>query len=63
MTTRIDTHHHIVPPAYRQWLESLGRDAGGRALPDWTPAGSLAAMERNGTATAILSVSMPWLHS
>ncbi|MEB3193580.1 MAG: amidohydrolase family protein [Cyanobacteriota bacterium] len=59
---RIDTHHHIVPPAYRRWLEGMGLDAGGRALPDWTPAGSLAAMERNGSATAILSLSMPGVH-
>lgn len=59
---RIDTHHHIVPPAYRQWLEAKGIDAGGRAVPDWSAEGSLAVMERNGSATAILSLSMPGVH-
>lgn len=59
---RIDTHHHIVPPAYRQWLEARGIDAGGRAIPEWSAAGSLELMERNGTATAILSVSTPGVH-
>lgn len=59
---RIDTHHHIVPPAYRDWLRAQGLDAGGRAIPIWTPEGSLAVMERNGSATAILSVSTPGVH-
>lgn len=59
---RIDTHHHIVPPAYRQWLEAKGIDAGGRAIPGWTASGSLELMERNGSATAILSVSTPGVH-
>ena len=62
MNGKIDTHHHIVPPAYRQWLEGRGLDAGGRAIPDWTPAGSLAVMDRNGSDTAILSLSTPGVH-
>lgn len=59
---RIDTHHHIVPPVYRQWLLDQGLDAGGRAIPEWSASGSLELMERNGTATAILSVSTPGVH-
>ena len=35
---RIDTHHHIVPPDYRNALRKAGIDeAGGRAVPDWSP--------------------------
>lgn len=59
---RIDTHHHIVPPAYRDWLTAKDLDAGGRAIPIWTPEGSIAVMERHGSATAILSVSTPGVH-
>jgi hypothetical protein len=39
---RIDTHHHAVPADYRNLLRKGGIDeAGGRALPDWSPDGSL----------------------
>ncbi len=58
--SRIDTHHHMIPPAYRDMLRRAGIDeAGGRALPDWSPAGSLQTMAELGVATAILSVSTP----
>lgn len=57
---RIDTHHHMVPPEYRKVLDRAGiGDAGGRAMPDWTPEASLDAMAKLGVATAILSVSAP----
>jgi 6-methylsalicylate decarboxylase len=57
---RIDTHHHMVPPDYRKALRRAGIDeAGGRALPDWSPEGSLQTMAELGVATAILSVSTP----
>ncbi len=58
--SRIDTHHHMVPPEYRKVLDQAGiADAGGRAMPGWTPEASLAAMAKLGVATAILSVSAP----
>ncbi len=57
---RIDTHHHLIPRAYRNMLRKAGIDeAGGRALPDWSPGGSLQAMAELDVATAILSVSTP----
>ena len=57
---RIDTHHHVIPPVYRTALRNAGIDqAGGRALPDWSPEASLAAMADLDVATAILSVSAP----
>src|SRR4029453_1562115 len=57
---RIDTHHHMVPPGYRKALRRAGiEEAGGRALPDWSPAGSLQTMAELRVATAILSVSTP----
>ena len=57
---RIDTHHHLVPPDYRTALQKAGIDeAGGRALPDWSPEGSLQTMAQLDVSTAILSVSAP----
>ena len=58
---RIDTHHHFVPPFY---LPEVGADAVGRTLvsgraPEWTPQHSIDAMDRNGIATAIVSISAP----
>ncbi len=57
---RIDTHHHAVPSFYRDSLRKGGiDDAGGRAVPDWSPEGSLHTMSELGVATAILSISTP----
>jgi 6-methylsalicylate decarboxylase len=52
-------HHHIVPP---RWLAEERERMSGRALDfdrvaQWTPAMSLEAMDRNGIATAITSIS------
>jgi predicted TIM-barrel fold metal-dependent hydrolase len=56
----IDTHHHMIPPAYRDMLRRAGIDeAGGRALPDWSPEGSLQTMAELDVGTAIVSVSTP----
>jgi predicted TIM-barrel fold metal-dependent hydrolase len=57
---RIDTHHHMIPPDYRDMLRQAGIDeAGGRALPDWSAEASLQTMADLDIATAILSVSTP----
>jgi predicted TIM-barrel fold metal-dependent hydrolase len=57
---RIDTHHHLVPPDYRKALQKAGlSEAGGRALPDWSPQATLQTMADLGIGTAILSVSTP----
>lgn len=57
---RIDTHHHAIPPFYREVLARTGRlDAGGRQLPEWSPEASLSTMAELDVGTAILSVSTP----
>jgi predicted TIM-barrel fold metal-dependent hydrolase len=57
---RIDTHHHMIQPDYRKALRRAGIDeAGGRALPDWSPEGSLQTMTDLDVAAAIVSVSTP----
>jgi len=50
----------MIPPDYRNMLRRAGIDeAGGRALPDWSPEGSLQTMVELDVATAIASVSTP----
>ncbi|HVZ54071.1 MAG TPA: amidohydrolase family protein [Pseudolabrys sp.] len=58
---RIDTHHHFVPPFY---LAEVGAEAIARTLvsgkaPVWTPQHSIDAMDRNGIASAVVSISAP----
>lgn len=60
--TRIDTHHHIVPPAYRDWLCARGITAGGLPIPEWRMEGALDLMDNSGVRTAIMSVSTPGVH-
>jgi predicted TIM-barrel fold metal-dependent hydrolase len=59
---RIDTHHHIVPPAYAAWLKRIGVRAGGLPIPDWNVESTVALMDKFGIETAILSVSTPGVH-
>lgn len=60
---RIDVHHHILPPEYvsKVGVEAIGAPAPNRGTPSWTVKRSLAAMDENGIATAIVSVSAPGL--
>jgi predicted TIM-barrel fold metal-dependent hydrolase len=59
---RIDVHHHFVPPA---WIEShRAQIAAAIASPlerlaAWSAEASLDQLDRNGIATAILSLSTP----
>ncbi|MFG2004350.1 amidohydrolase family protein [Spirillospora sp. NPDC048911] len=63
MIGRIDVHQHMVPAAYAAWLRDHGITApGGRELPEWSPALALELMDRQGIATAILSLSTPGVH-
>lgn len=59
---RIDTHHHVVPPAYAAWLRSRGLAAGGLPIPDWSPDAALALMDKHGVQATVLSVSTPGVH-
>jgi predicted TIM-barrel fold metal-dependent hydrolase len=60
---RIDVHHHILPPDY---VRSVGDARIGPLIlagrtPQWSPMASLEAMDRNGIATAVTSISAPGL--
>ena len=60
---RIDVHHHILPPDY---VAAVGDERIGPLIlagrtPEWTPRMSVEAMDRNGIATAVTSISAPGL--
>ena len=60
--TRIDMHHHFLPPQYMK--EEHERINFGHAVPasrllSWTPSQSLELMDQYGIATAIASVTTP----
>ncbi|MFC8529960.1 amidohydrolase family protein [Nocardia sp. NPDC057227] len=57
---RIDVHQHLLPPGYRAALEANGVvAAGGRELPDWSPASAEQVMAGAGIGSAVLSISTP----
>ena len=58
---RIDVHHHILPPDYVEIVgdERIGPMILSGRTPEWTPEMSIEAMDRNGIATAVTSISAP----
>jgi 6-methylsalicylate decarboxylase len=59
----IDVHHHFVPPFYfADNREQIAAAAGGRIHPayaNWTAEQTIAAMDKQGVATAVLSLTTP----
>jgi len=56
---RIDVHHHLVPPFWGEALPSHGGDPSGWSTPAWSPDASLAFMDDQQIATAVLSLTAP----
>ena len=58
---RIDTHSHVMPPAWAEWLRTQPRYRGPHM--SFSKEAMLDAYEKNGIETAILSISTPgvWL--
>ncbi|CAK7233358.1 hypothetical protein SBRCBS47491_008581 [Sporothrix bragantina] len=56
---KVDTHHHFVPPFYRQAIEDAGGDPSGWPTPKWSPLATELLMTRLGIKTAILSATAP----
>ena len=52
---RIDVHHHFVPPVHAQALNAHKANTAFK----WTPALSLADMDKAGVTTAVLSLPPP----
>jgi predicted TIM-barrel fold metal-dependent hydrolase len=56
--TRIDVHHHFIPPVHIEAMMKPGRRAGGPP-PKWSPELSLEDMDKSGIQTSILSAVQP----
>jgi predicted TIM-barrel fold metal-dependent hydrolase len=59
---RIDTHHHIVPPRYAEWLQAKGVSAGGLPIPRWSAEAAVDLLDTLDIAAGVLSVSTPGVH-
>jgi 6-methylsalicylate decarboxylase len=59
----IDVHHHILPPAYLSEVRDrfIAQQQGflPPTLMGWTPQNSIAEMDQNGVAAAVISISTP----
>lgn len=64
VTGRIDVHSHYLPPGYRETATAAlgGVPDGVLRMPAWDPESTIAVMDRQGIATAMLSVSSPGVH-
>lgn len=60
----IDVHAHYVPASYRAALlqHGHGQPDGFPQIPEWSPGEHVAAMDRLGIATSLLSISSPGVH-
>lgn len=60
---RIDVHHHFLPPVFRETMgeATIGAPAPNRVAPQWRVADSLAAMDRQGITTAVVSAPPLWM--
>ena len=56
--TRIDVHHHFIPPFHVDSMMAPGRRTGAPP-PKWSPALSLEDMDKSGIVTSILSIAQP----
>jgi aminocarboxymuconate-semialdehyde decarboxylase len=59
MSNRIDVHHHLVPPFWVEALSRHGGDPSGWNSPAWSADTSLAFMDAQRIATAVLSLTAP----
>jgi predicted TIM-barrel fold metal-dependent hydrolase len=61
---KIDVHAHYLPEVYRDALVTAGQTQpdGIPALPDWSEAQAIDAMDKLDVRLAILSISSPGLH-
>ncbi|GHO49498.1 amidohydrolase family protein [Ktedonospora formicarum] len=64
VTYRIDVHHHVVPPFYVDALRQGGliESIPGVPFPNWSLDATLAMLDKQGIASALLSISEPGVY-
>ncbi|WHA43932.1 amidohydrolase family protein [Agrobacterium larrymoorei] len=63
MTSKIDVHHHLVPPAFSATLQRKGiKKIAGGPIAEWSVERSLRVMEDNDIGSAVLSLSAPGVY-
>src|SRR5262249_51726721 len=59
----IDVHHHAVPPFwFEEVKDRIAAQGGGRIVPQWlgwSPQRAVEELDRNGVATAVVSMTPP----
>jgi len=60
---RIDVHHHFLPTVFRETMgeAAIGAPAPNGVAPQWKVEDSLAAMDRQGITTAVVSAPPLWM--
>jgi predicted TIM-barrel fold metal-dependent hydrolase len=63
---RIDTHQHILPPAFlaeeREAVLEASQGAPASLIDDWTPQKAVEDMDKSGVTTAVVSISTPGVY-
>ncbi|MGW3961764.1 amidohydrolase family protein [Amycolatopsis sp. NPDC005003] len=59
---RIDTHQHVIPPRYAEWLHKKGLRPGGVDVPSWSESAALKFMDGHDIQTGVLSLSAPGVY-
>ncbi|TGO60309.1 hypothetical protein BELL_1207g00010 [Botrytis elliptica] len=59
MISKIDVHHHILPPRFKEAWDKNHDLSQGMRLPPWSPETSPEFMERHNIETSILSLDAP----
>ncbi|HUD50222.1 amidohydrolase family protein [Parvibaculum sp.] len=61
---KVDVHAHFLPPCYAEALSRAGMTTldGGFPVPQWSVGAALEMMDRNGIASAMISLSSPATH-
>jgi 6-methylsalicylate decarboxylase len=64
VSNKIDVHAHYLPHPYRAALLAAGHDQpdGSPQVPAWSVQEHVAAMDRLGIATSLLSISSPGVY-
>ncbi|KAI1263587.1 hypothetical protein F5Y18DRAFT_122352 [Xylariaceae sp. FL1019] len=59
MAQRVDVHHHLVPPFYKEALIAAGGDPSGWTIPEWTVVKDIIFNDEEDISFTFLSITAP----